>query len=465
MENRKKICALVISFFLTANMFSNPIRMDVAIKSNESEKMKLLIGVIESNDFLERSSHLLKDMLSRSKALLSGFSVKHMVFDKQPSKSTMKKLSKEGFGLGLFVSLSKKKRGDDQADINEAEKSNAVFPSIDWRLYDLEAAQMIKGKRFIIKQYPERIIAEHIADQVWPLLTGQSGFFSTRVAYCKEHRAAGKKIEKHIYVTVPYVDCADSLGQSLTLVARANAFAPRWNNDARQPMILYSEITPSNVRLMSVAMDKKRKIVANLDGFITRPSFSSDGKKVVYCSCDGSIGNKSNIYKYRIDDETGRPSLERITYNNGQNISPTLCDNGDIIFCSDAASKQPYICYYHADTKMVERITADGYCTSPSFCALTQKIVYARMCSGVSQLFSYDLNTKEHMQLTFDALNKDEPCWSPCGNYVAFTVNTGRTSRIAVHHLISNERIYVTSSDERCSYPTWSPHYEQPIVI
>ncbi|HEX2978147.1 MAG TPA: hypothetical protein VHO47_03445 [Candidatus Babeliales bacterium] len=438
---------IYINIVFCTHLIAENAPMNVSIKGSSVQKMKLLIGVIDANEIMDESSTLLKEMLERSKAMLSGFSVTIMPFEKQPSKAAMKELMKDGFGLGLFL-------------------AHTWFGgTLEWRLYDLDAHCMIKGKRFSIKEYPARIVAEHIADQVWPLLTGQGSFFSTRIAYCKEKRIKGKKIEKHIYVTAPYIDCEKCAEQSSLLVKNANAFAPRWNNDSLSPMILYSEITNSNVRLMSVAMDKKRKMVANLDGFVMRPSFSSDGKKVVYCSCDGSIGSKSTIYLYQIDEQTGRSSLSQVTHNAGQNISPTLCDNGDIIFCSDAGSKQPYICYYHADTKEFERLTPDGYCSSPSFCQATKKIAYSRMCNGTAQLFSYDLNTKTHTQLTFDNSNKEESCWSPCGNYLAFTVTNGKTSRVAVHHVFSNERIYVTSAQDRCCYPSWSPLYEQPIGV
>jgi TolB protein len=420
--------------------------MNVSIKATSVQKMKLIIGVIDETEMLASSSENLKEMLERSRAMLSGFSITRKSFDKQPSKKEMAVLAQEGFGLGLFISQT------------------WFGGTLEWRLYDLDSHCMIKGKRFAIKEYTPRIIAEHVADQVWPILTGQGGFFSTRIAYCKEKRSKGKKLEKHIYVTAPYVDCERCAEQSQLMVEHSNAFAPRWNSDAHQPMILYSEITPSNVRLMSVALDKKRKIVANLDGFVARPSFSPDGKKVVYCSCDGTPGSKSNIYLYQLD-ENGCPVLERITHNNGQNISPMLCDSGDIVFCSDAGSKQPYICYYHAAMKEFERITPDGYCSSPSYCAATKKIAYSKMCNGVAQLFSYDLITKQHTQLTFDVGNKEESCWSPCGNYLAFTVNSGASSRIAVHHLVSNERIYVTNPQDRCCYPSWSPLYSSPIIL
>lgn len=429
----------------TQNNLETENRLNVSIQTQSVEKMKLLIGVIEPTVQLMETSALLKQMLERSKATLSGFAIKIVSFEKQPTKKEMKKLFDDGYALSLFLS------------------HNERAALIEWRIYDTHAATMIKGKRFVVKEYPKNIVAEHLADQVWPLLTGQPGFFSTRIAYCKEVRK-NKKIQKSIYITAPYIDTG-VVKQSFPLVQQGNVFAPRWNCDSNQPMILYSEITNCNVRLMGMSFEKKRKLITNLDGFTMGASFSPDGKKVAYCACDGTIKGKSQIYVYEFDELQQRPVLHQITQNEGHNVSPNWCTNNDLVFCSDAGSKQPYICYYHADTKQIEKITIDGYCASPSYCAAHQKIVYSRACAGVMQLFVYDLKTKQHAQITFDAGDKEESCWSPCGNYVAFAYSNGASNRIAVHHLITSERIYLTDAREQCCYPAWSPLYEKPIVL
>ncbi len=439
---------LIASTICAAHINQEPQnKVNISITTQAVEKMKLLVGVIEPDVQLMQTATLLKQMLERSKASLSGFAIKVISFEKQPVKKMMQQLFNEGYALCLFLS------------------HNQRAGMVEWRVYDSHTATMIKGKRFVIKEYPNQIVAEHLADQLWPFLTGQPGFFSTRIAYCKERRTKNKKVQKSIYITAPYIDTERVVEQSFPLVEHGNVFAPRWNSDSNQPMILYSEITNCNVRLMGMSLEKKRKLIANLDGFTMGASFSPDGKKVAYCACDGTIRSKSQIYVYEFDEVQQRPILRQITHNNGHNVSPNWCNNNDLVFCSDADSKQPYICYYHADTKELEKITADGYCASPSYCAVNQKIVYSRACSGVMQLFAYDLKTKQHAQITFDAGNKEESCWSPCGNYVAFAYSNGNSNRIAVHHLVTNERIYLTDTHENCCYPAWSPLYEKPIMV
>ena len=192
------------------------------------------------------------------------------------------------------------------------------------------------------------------------------------------------------------------------------------------------------------------------------PSFSPDGSKVVFCRSDNG---KSNLYLYEYDKALlQKTRLEKLTDNDGNNISPTVRDDGDVIFCSDAESKGPQICYYHAFTKQIEILTTDGYCAAPSFCEKNKQIAYTRYNNGVMQLFIYDMMTKKHSQTTFDSGNKQECTWSPCGNYLAFCIEDGIKSRIAVLNLLTAERTYLTPPNARCRYPSWSPYYTTPLI-
>ena len=81
------------------------------------------------------------------------------------------------------------------------------------------------------------------------------------------------------------------------------------------------------------------------------------------------------------------------------------------------------------------------------------------------QLFSYDCATKEHTQLTIDAVQKEECNWSPCGTYLLCSVDDGNVTRIALFNTITNEYRYITSAKDNCQYPSWSGIYNEYPVI
>lgn len=234
--------------------------------------------------------------------------------------------------------------------------------------------------------------------------------------------------------------------------------APRWNNDNKSPMLFYSEYTNSNVRLVAMKMDKKRKVASNFDGVNMLPAFSQDGKQVAYCASHGN-GN-CQLYYYE------RGSFKKLTKNQGNNVSPTFSGDGkSIYFCSDFQTGKPQIYCYDIAHDNIERLTHGGYCASPAYCPVQNRLAYSKMVNGTMQLFMYDLENKEHAQLTFDSGNKEEASWSPCGNFLLFSYEQGEKCRIAMLNTITNKRQYLTSEKMVCSYPCWSPAYaEFPVV-
>lgn len=412
----------------------------ITINAPVAQKCKLIIALCDDTQTTADVARLLKQMLARQQCKTSGFDVQNCFIThwQRKLKKYMQRWNKQGATAALFL-------------------TDTGAETFEWRLYDVQTNALIEGKKFK-KLADTRLNAEHIADSVWHILLGQEGFFSTRIALCKEIVLPSGKICKDIYVTCPYEDRQHA--QWKKLIGNANAYALHWNEKLDNPLLFYSQTTNRNVRLMSVSPDGKRKVVSNFDGMNLFPSVSADGQKVVYCV---SQQGKTQLCAYEWNPIAGAACLRQLTHV-GNNITPTLLANGDIVFCSDAKGK-PSICYYHADTEKIDYLTNDSYCTNPSYNKKLNKIAYSKMCSGTMQLWLYDLITKQHHQLTDDLANKEDCSWSPCGNYLVFTYDEGKSSRVALLNLITNERTFLTSAGERWCYPVWSPQYEVPIII
>lgn len=401
-----------------------------------TQKMKVVIALLDQkilNESMstERIAFLLQKMLARYQCSQSGFNVELEHWPKKPSKKEIKQLSKRDVPLILFLTSSK-------------------TDSLEWRLYDTQQGTMIQGKKITLSKNDPQRYAEYIADALWPVLTGQEGFFSTRIAFCKEDTKGSSN--KSIYVQVPY--CASGTEESFAvccLLSNSKAFGLGWNKDPYNPVILYSKSEHSKVVLKSVSLNGVQKMVSNLEGINMLPCFSPDGTKGVYCL---SVKDKINIFLFERTQQGSM--LKRITHNNGNNISPTLCDNGDIVFCSDFQKKGPQIYWYRAESKEVEPITTSGYCSNPHFSHKNNKIVYTKLDKSYMQLWVYDCTTKKHTQITQDPSNKHECSWSSCGNYIVFTWSKNKESRIALLNMVTDERTFLTAAGERCSHPAWS---------
>lgn len=262
----------------------------------------------------------------------------------------------------------------------------------------------------------------------------------------------GRKV-KHICIA----DYDGSQEQLLVNVPTVTV-APRWNHDVNNPLLFYSEFTNANVRLMTVDMHKTRRIASNFEGINMVPSFSSDGTKGVYCASRGD--GSCQLYYF------AKGVFKKVTNNNGENVSPTMSADGkEIYFCSDFETGSPQIYKLAVESKKTERLTHEGYCATPALNEKKNCLAYTKKVGPVLQVFLMDLKTQAHRQLTYDGGSKQECCWSPCGNFLLYSVQKGDSSSIVMHNIATDSKKYLTSSDVVASYPAWSPVYGQYLTI
>lgn len=331
---------------------------------------------------------------------------------------------------------------------------NATTPdTVEWQLYDTMHIDWLAGKKYKKRGTALRGWAHAIADSAWKTLTNNDGFFSSRLAYCKD-----SKNEKGHTVRKIYVSDFNGSQEELLIDLPTICIAPRWH--AQKPSLFYSEYADTNVRLMSTSMNKKRKTIASFDGINMLANVSPDGTKTVYCSSRNSSGS------CQIDLLNANGKIKRFTNNLGNNVSPLFIDQEHICFCSDIQTGSPQIYIGNIITGHLQRITQGGYCTSPSYCQKTNKLSYHQMKHGTMQIMMYDRATKVHTQLTNTTGNKHESSFSPCGTQLLFAHETKRgCSRLAILNLFTNKIAYLTSADDQCSYPHWSPCYSTFPVI
>ncbi len=331
---------------------------------------------------------------------------------------------------------------------------------VEWRLYDPQDEEallqdnpikIIKGKKIACTSHNIVLAAHTIAHQVWYELRSEPSIFTTKIAYCVSVPQVVKKNKRYTHVKHIYISDYDGGNPQLLVDTPTINMAPRWGMKSKKPVLFYSEHTADNVRLMKVDLHGIRTMVLNKKGGIMLPSFATHGRSVAYNVAGDIVCKKI--------DTTGK-RITTVISNKGNNLSSNLLDNDDIIFCSDFETGHPHIYYYHAQTHTTERLTQSGYCTSPAYCSKSNCVVYAKLVHGVSQLYMYNLTEKKHEQLTFDKGNKDEPSFSPCGNFIVFAVENANSSRIAVMHLATRKRDYITLPSLCASYPTWSPFLE-----
>ncbi len=420
---------LWLSFFSICTVEINAV--DINIGASDHQKMKLCIVPSDTREVREVAQQIQHDLMWSNQFIVDQKNEKPLT-----TKRALKKLSQAGYPLVIIISKTDR--------------------AIDWRLYDTNRAKMLSGKRVAYGTVAPWL-AHHCADGIWEALTGTKGCFSSKIAFCKEKRFVGNhRPQKYIYVS----DFDGNNMRSLVTTPTVN-MAPRWNRaTANEPLIYYSECTVRNVRLVVVDMDGRRRTISDFDGLNMLVCWSPDGTRAVLCL---SRSGSTQLYLYKKNEERGK-RMEQITFK-GMNISSCFIDNDRIAFCSDNNKQhRPYICVMNLNTHVITDLV-HGYCSSPNYSQKRDKIAFAKLIDRELQLCTYDMKTNKEVQLTIDKGSKDECCWSPCGNYLVYALQEGNESQIAVLNVTTRFSRTITLTSERCSYPAWSPLYENVALI
>jgi len=429
---KKLYIAVLLTTILTLTAKDN---IELTVSGAQQTKMPIAIMVLDkTNKELNAVAEIIKKDLEFTDQFQAHITTYDRAVSKQELRKSIKNLATSGTPLALCI--------------------NAQTPqAVDWHLYDTTQCTALGAKRCKIKNL--RSSAHNIADQSRKILTGHDPIFSSHIAYCKDAKnPEGKKVRK-IYT-------ADINGENEKLFINANniTIAPRWN--IQKPELVYSEYTDTSIQLKSASVKNKRKkaIVQGKnvshfeDGINMSMNFAPNGNAYTFSASCGN-GN-CQIYLYK--DE----KLKRCTKNSGNNDSPILIDGEHLCFCSNFQTGSPQIYIGNIVNGHLQRITRGGYCTSPSYCAKTNQIVYHQMIGGIMQIMVYDCATKTHTQLTHNAGNKHESSWSPDGKFILYShEGANYTSRIEVFNTLTKKITYVTKADEYCSYPNWSPSYNK----
>ncbi len=280
------------------------------------------------------------------------------------------------------------------------------------RLHETVTGSSVLDKQYVIKNDAFASCAHMAANDIWQALLNQPGWFTTKIAYSQDGNVVNGTCTKQIYV-------ADYDGSNAQCVVPKDGvcIAPRWHIDPNNASLFYSDCVEKNVRLMLVDSSLEVSTASNFTGMNMLPAFFPRGDAMVYCL--SAAQGECKLYVYKKDN------LKQLKLGKGNCFSPAVGNEGKTLYyCWDGRVGYPEIYAYDLKKRKKRRISQGGYCVTPAYNDVKQQLVYAKGMKGTLQLFVYDEKTKSHTQLTFGAGNKQEPSWSPCGNYVLFSYST-----------------------------------------
>ncbi|MCK5351734.1 PD40 domain-containing protein, partial [bacterium] len=230
---------------------------------------------------------------------------------------------------------------------------------------------------------------------------------------------------KEIYV----MDYDGANQRTITANGGLNKF-PEWSSDNSKLTFITNLPRSSRWELWIQSLDGGRRVMPLPSSYVASPSFSPDGKQLVFSSREVN-GTDAGIYISNLDG--GR--LKNLSNHSAIDSSPTWSPTGrQIGFISDR-SGSPQLWVMDADGSNVQRLVREGgHCDSPDWSPDGRFITYSWQPRGVwnHQIYVIEVATGRIFQLTSGRGSSENPHWSPDGRHIAFQSSRTGSKQIFV---------------------------------
>jgi TolB protein len=318
----------------------------------------------------------------------------------------------------------------------------------EFRLWDTFAGQQLSGEQFFASKANWRRVAHIIADAIYERLTGEKGYFDTRIVFVDE---SGSKQQRTKRLAIMDQDGADqrflSDGGSIVLT-------PRFSPSRQEITYMSYESGQPQVYLLQIETGQ-RELVGNFPGMTFAPRFSPDGQRVIM-SLLRDDGN-SNIFTMDLRSRT----TTRLTNSNSIDTSPSYSPDGSqVVFTSDRGGRaQIYV--MGADGSGQNRISfGDGVYSTPVWSPRGDLIAFTKQSGGEFQIGVMRTDGSGERILS-TGFAQEGPTWAPNGRVLMFfreAAGSGGPRLYSIDLTGRNEQAIPTKN--YASDPAWSPLLE-----
>ncbi|MBY0423760.1 MAG: Tol-Pal system beta propeller repeat protein TolB [Parvularculaceae bacterium] len=319
------------------------------------------------------------------------------------------------------------------------------------RVWDVYADEQLGAVSFKTPAENWRRAAHKVSDFVYKSLTGEDGYFDSRVVFVQETGPKTKRVKR-----LMIMDQDGENALPLTDGVRYQVLTPRFS--PTQQMITYMALfdnRPGQVYLFNIATGEQEQLGV-FRGMTFSPRFTPDGTGVLM-----SMERAGNSDIFRMD--LGTRKITRLTDSSSIDTSPTMSPDGRrIAFTSDRGGS-PQIYVMNADGTDVKRISfGEGRYSTPVWSPRGDLIAFTRQFQGRFYIGVIRTDGSGERLLTESYLDEG-PTWAPNGRVLMFYRQTpsgrdgsgGQASLWSVDLTGQNLRRVRTPGE--ASDPAWSP--------
>jgi len=273
---------------------------------------------------------------------------------------------------------------------------------IDFRLWDVLGGTQIAGFSYNTIAQNWREISHIIADEIYKRITGEQGYFNTRVVYIAESGPAQRRVKR-----LAIMD-QDGFNNKILTDGRALVLTPRFSPAAGSQEITYLSYAQGVPQVFLFNIDtRQQEVLGQFPGMTFAPRFSPDGNKIVF-----SLSGGANSQIYTQDLRT---------------------------------------------RKVTQITTSAAIDTSPSYSPDGSQITFESDRGGTQQVYVMNADGSNQHRISFGSGRYATPVWSPRGDLIAFTKQEGGNFSIGVMQP-DGQRERILSTGFLVEGPTWAPN-------
>ena len=349
--------------------------------------------------------------------------------------------------FGAPVQFADWKAINAQALISGAVTVSGGQVAVKFRVYDVFAGtELGQGLQFAGPADGWRRMAHKVADAVYSRITGEGGYFDSRVVFVNESGPKDKRLKR-----LAIMDYDGANVQYLT-DSSAIVLAPRFSPAGDQVLYTSYDSGFPRIRVLSVGTVASQTLQTSDGTMSFAPRFSPDGRTVIYSL---TIGANTDIFALDIAGGAER----RLTNTPAIETAPSFSPDGSrIVFESDrSGTQQLYV--MSASGGEAQRISfGEGRYGTPVWSPRGDLIAFTKQNNGRFHIGVMRTDGSEERLLTASFLDEG-PTWAPNGRVIMFTRETqGADGQAALYSVdVSGRNLRRVRTPEGASDPSWGP--------
>ena len=318
-----------------------------------------------------------------------------------------------------------------------------------FRLWDVFAENQMTGLSLTTTQANWRRVAHIISDTIYERITGEAGYFDTRIVYIAENGPADRRVKRlsimdqdganHRFLTdgktLVLTPRFSPTQQEITYLAYFNdqprvylfnidtgeqellgdfpgmTFAPRFSPDGDSVIMSFAQDGNSDIHVMDLRTRRVRRLT-DQPSIDTSPSYAPDGRRIVF---ESDRGGSQQLYVMNADGS----GQQRISFGDGRYGTPVWSPRGDLIAFTKIFRGTFHIGVMRPDGSGERLLTRGFLVEGPTWAPNGRVLMFfrqeksdARGLGGTPRLFSIDLTGFNEREMGTPVGGSD-PAWSP----------------------------------------------------